>query len=66
MINCRAIKQKKDILKKLENYKTADLALKKIIKKKIKNEILKKYYNCKISDRFSLKLLYLIILLLTI
>ncbi len=42
MMNCRAVKQKKDALKKINAYQTADSALKKIMKEKIKDEILKK------------------------
>ncbi len=42
MTNCRAVKQKKDALKKIDAYQTVNSALKKIIKEKIKDEILKK------------------------
>ncbi len=42
MMNCRAVKWKKDALKKTDAYQTADSALKKIMKEKIKDEILKK------------------------
>ncbi len=42
MMNCRVVKQKKDVLKKINLYQIADSALKKIIKEKIKDEILKK------------------------
>ena len=66
MMNCKVIKQKKDVLKKINVYQTADSALKKIMKEKIKDEILKKQYNCKISYKISLKLLCSIILLLII
>jgi len=66
MMNCKAVKWKKDALKKTDAYQTVNSALKKIMKEKIKDEILKKQYNCKISYKTSLKLLYSIILLLTI
>ncbi len=42
MMNCRAVKQEKDVLKKIDLYQTADSALKKIIKEKVKDKILKK------------------------
>jgi len=66
MTNCEAVKQKKDVLKKTDAYQTVNSALKKIMKEKIKDEILKKQYNCEISCKTSLKLLCSIILLLTI
>ncbi len=66
MMNCKAVKQKRDILKKIDAYQTVNLALKKIMKEKIKDEILKKQYNYKISCKTFLKLLYSIILFLTI
>ena len=66
MMNCKVIKQKKDALKKTNAYQTVNSALKKIMKEKIKNEILKKQYNYEISCKTSLKLLYSIILLLII
>jgi len=66
MMNCRAVKWKKDTLKKIDAYQTVNSALKKIMKEKIKDEILKKQYNCEISCKTSLKLLCSIILLLII
>ena len=42
MMNCEVVKQKKDVLKKIDAYQTADSALKKIMKEKIRDEILKK------------------------
>ena len=42
MTNCEAVKQKRDALKKTDLYQTANSALKKIMKEKIKDEILKK------------------------
>ncbi len=66
MMDCKAVKWKKDALKKIDAYQIVNSALKKIIKEKIKDEILKKWYNCKISCKTSLKLLCSIILLLTI
>ncbi len=42
MMNCEVVKQKKDVLKKIDVYQTADSALKKIMKEKIRDEILKK------------------------
>ena len=42
MTDCRAVKQKRDALKKINVYQIANSALKKIIKEKIKDEILKK------------------------
>ncbi len=42
MMNCKAVKQKRDVLKKTDAYQIVNLALKKIIKEKIKDEILKK------------------------
>ncbi len=42
MTNCEAVKQKRDALKKTDSYQIADSALKKIMKEKIKDEILKK------------------------
>ncbi len=42
MMNCEAVKQKRDVLKKTDAYQTVNLALKKIMKEKIKDEILKK------------------------
>jgi len=41
-VNCKVIKQKKDTLKKSKEYQFVNLALKKIMKEKIKKEILKK------------------------
>ncbi len=66
MMDCEAVKQKRDALKKTDAYQTVNLALKKIMKEKIKDEILKKQYNCEISCKTSLELLYSIILLLII
>ena len=42
MMNCRAMKQKRNILKKIDVYQIVNSALKKIMKKKIKDKILKK------------------------
>ncbi len=42
MMNCRAMKQKRDVLKKINLYQIVNSALKKIMKEKIKDEILKK------------------------
>jgi len=42
MMNCRAVKWEKDVLKKTDTYQTVNSALKKIMKEKIKDEILKK------------------------
>jgi len=42
MMNCRAVKQKRDVLKKTDAYQTVNSALNKIMKEKIKDEILKK------------------------
>jgi len=42
MMNCKAVKWKKDTLKKTDSYQTVNSALKKIMKEKIKDEILKK------------------------
>ena len=42
MTNCRAVKQKRNALKKIDLYQIVNLALKKIMKEKIKDEILKK------------------------
>jgi len=42
MMNCEAVKWKKDALKKTDAYQTVNSALKKIMKEKIKDEILKK------------------------
>jgi len=42
MMNCRAVKQERDTLKKTDAYQIANSALKKIMKEKIKDEILKK------------------------
>ncbi len=66
MTDCRAVKWERDTLKKTDAYQTADSALKKIMKEKIKDEILKKWYNCEISCKTSLELLCSIILLLII
>ncbi len=42
MTDCRAVKQKRDALKKIDAYQIVNSALKKIIKEKIKDKILKK------------------------
>jgi len=42
MMNCEAVKQKRDALKKIDAYQIVNSALKKIMKEKIKDEILKK------------------------
>ncbi len=42
MMDCRAVKWKRDALKKIDAYQTVNSALKKIMKEKIKDEILKK------------------------
>ncbi len=42
MTDYKAVKQKRDVLKKTDIYQTVNSALKKIMKEKIKDEILKK------------------------
>ncbi len=42
MTDYRAVKQKRDTLKKIDAYQIMNSALKKIMKEKIKDEILKK------------------------
>ncbi len=42
MMNYKAVKQKRDALKKIDAYQIVNSALKKIMKEKIKDEILKK------------------------
>ncbi len=42
MVDCRAVKWERDALKKTDAYQTVNSALKKIMKEKIRDEILKK------------------------
>ncbi len=42
MMDCEAVKWERDALKKTDAYQTVNSALKKIMKEKVKDEILKK------------------------